>query len=298
MTQLPRRDIITALPIAFRRDGGLSLDGTRQIFEKTACSGVEGALVLGTTGEFVSLSDGERAEIIQVALEEFSRMRCVVHVGAASLYQVLQLIDQARSLGATEIAVLTPYYLPVTDSMMLEFYTAVSAASNGLDVYVYVFRDRTGNFVTTEVMALISRLPNIVGAKISGESLEQLAAYRSVVPESFILYTGSDRDIARAADYGAQGVVSGIASTLPKPFRSIVAKLAEGANAAELAIAQAAVDDAVDTIQGDMARMKAALRLEGIDAGYPRMPIEEPDKAALADIKRVVEAYDTLAFQS
>jgi dihydrodipicolinate synthase/N-acetylneuraminate lyase len=44
VTQTVRRDIITALPIAFRRDGSLNLDGTREIFQKAAVSGVQGVL--------------------------------------------------------------------------------------------------------------------------------------------------------------------------------------------------------------------------------------------------------------
>ena len=295
MTNAIRRDIITALPIAFHEDGRLNLEGTRQIVHKAAGTGVQGAFVLGTTGEFVSLSFEERRQILEVATAELSELRCIVHVGAASLFEVLRYIEQARSVGATEIAVLTPYYLPVTDAEILKFFTAVSAASDGLDVYVYVFRARTGNFVSTELMAQIATLPNIVGGKISGEPLEQVAAYRAVVPEDFILYTGADIDVARVADYGGQGVISGNASTLPKPFTDMVAALANGADADTQAQAQAAIADVCDVLQGDMARMKAALRLQGLDAGYPRMQLGEPDAAGLAELKRAVQQYDTLA---
>ena len=295
VTQTTRCDIITALPISFGADGSLNLEGTKEIFRKTAASGVEGALVLGTTGEFVSLSFEERGQIVGIAVEELAPIRCIVQVGAASLFEVLRLIDQARAAGVSEIAVLTPFYLPVTDTEMLRFFTAVSAASDELDVYVYVFRARTGNFISAELMSKIAKLPNIVGAKMSDEPLERLAEYRAVVPDEFIIYTGSDRDIARAAEFGAQGVVSGIASTLPKPFTDIASLLTEGADDAALAAAQRAVDDAVDTVQGDMARMKAALRMQGVDAGWPRMSLEEPDAAGLVDLERAVKLYDTFA---
>jgi 4-hydroxy-tetrahydrodipicolinate synthase len=295
MTIVTQPDIITALPVAFHRDGALNLDGTREIFRKAARSGVQGGLVLGTTGEFVALSFEERGQIVQVAALELAPIRCIVHVGAASLYEVLRLITQARAAGVQEIAVLTPFYLPVTDTEMLRFYAAVSEASAGLQVYVYVFRARTGNFISAELMARIATLPNIVGAKVSDEPLDRLAEYRAVVPDDFIIYTGGDRDIARAAQYGAQGVISGIASTLPKPFTDIAALLGSGADEAALAAAQEAVDDAVDTVRGDMARMKAALRMQGVDAGWPRMAIEEPDAASLADLERAVTLYDTVA---
>ncbi|QNA93856.1 hypothetical protein G4G29_19080 [Microbacterium sp. Se63.02b] len=45
-------DIITAVPLSFDQSGGLDLDGSRRILEYVAASGVQGALVLGTTGEF------------------------------------------------------------------------------------------------------------------------------------------------------------------------------------------------------------------------------------------------------
>ncbi len=293
--QTIQRDIITALPVAFRHDGSVNLAGTREIFRKAAKSGVQGGLILGTTGEFVSLSFEERGQIVDIAVEELAQIRRIVQVGAASLFEVLLLIDQVRKTEITEIAVITPFFLPVTDDEMLRFYTAVAEASDGLDVYVYVFRARTGNFISADLMAKIAELPNIVGAKISDEPLSRLKEYRAVVPDEFIIYTGSDRDLARAADHGAQGVISGIASALPAPFTQLAAQLAAGANDEALAEAQAAVDDAVDTVRGDMACMKAALRMQGIDAGWPRMSLQEPDTVGLAELERVVKQYDTFA---
>lgn len=292
MTQSARPDIITALPTAFHEDGSLNLAGTREIFRKAARSGVQGGLVLGTTGEFVALSYEERGQVVEVAVAELAPIRCIAQVGAASLFEVRRLIQQARAAGVHEIAVLTPFYLPVAEPELLQFFTAVSEASDGLDVYVYVFQARTGNPVSAALMADLATLPNVVGAKVSGEALARLAEYRAVVPEEFIIYTGSDRDLAQTGRSGAQGVISGIASALPRPFTALAELLASGADEAALAEAQQAVDDAVDTVQGDMARMKAALRMEGVDAGWARMPLVEPNAAVRAELERAVKLYD------
>jgi len=288
---MTRRDILTALPVAFADDGALDLEGSRRIAQYVATSGNEGAFVLGTTGEFVSLSLEERGEIARLAMEELApHMRVVVHVGAASLYEVRRLIQQARDVGATEVAVLTPYYLPCTDVALRHFFREVSAASDGLQAYVYVYRKRTGNFVSTELMAEIAQLPNFVGAKVSEEPLEQIAAYRAVVPDSFLIYTGADRELLTAADHGADGVISGVSSVLPKPFRAAVAA-AEHGDEAVMSAAQADIDDAVSAIGGDMARMKAAYKLLGVDGGTTRMAIEPPSAEALELIARAVERH-------
>lgn len=285
------RDIITAVPVAFHPDGALDLDGSRAILRYVAASGNEGAFVMGTTGEFPALTFEERGLLTAASVEELApHMRVIVHVGAPSLREVLALIDQAREAGVTEIAVITPYYLPASDGALREFFAAVSAASDGLAVYVYVYRKRTGNFVSTELMAELAVLPNIVGAKVSEEPLEQFAAYRAVVPDDFVLYTGADRDLGKIGDYGAQGVVSGISSVFPKPFREL-AEAVESGDAERIASAQKAVDDVVDTVAGDIARMKAAYALLGVKAGVPRMAIEAPAADVLAELGRVAALH-------
>ena len=62
-----------------------------------------------------------------------------------------------------------------------------------------------------------------VGAKVSELTLTEIAAYRAVVPPGFVIYTGADRELVAAGDAGAQGVVSGVSSVLPKPFRALAA---------------------------------------------------------------------------
>jgi dihydrodipicolinate synthase/N-acetylneuraminate lyase len=284
--------VITATPTAFHADGSLDEDGSRAIFEYVARSGNEGVFVLGTTGEFPSLSMEERGRLASIAVETLgSSMRVVVHVGASSAFEVLGHIERARSAGAREIAVLTPYYLRATDTAMIDFFRTVSAASDGLDVFVYAYARRTGNTVSAQLMSALAQLPHIVGAKVSEEPLEQLAAYRAVVPDDFLLYTGADRDILRIGDVGAQGVVSGVSSVLPRPFRAAAA-LAGSDDGRARHEAQLAIDEVCDAVGGDMARMKVAYTLLGVPVGTTtRMAIEPPDAAALELVQGTVRRH-------
>ena len=275
MTPASTPEVITAVPTAFTADGAVDWDASRSILEFVGRSGNEGAFVLGTTGEFAALTVEERGELARLAVEVLGdRMRVIVHVGGASLFEVRQLIDGARAAGATEIAVLTPHYLPVTDAALVEFFEAVNAYADGLSVFVYVYQKRSNNFVSVDVMREISRLSNFVGAKVSEEPLSLLAEYRAVVPEDFVIYTGADADLLRVADYGAQGVVSGVSSALPKPFRGS---------------SQEDIDVAVSAIAGDMERMRVALELQGVAAGTSRMQIAKPDADVSAQIQAAVE---------
>lgn len=288
---MTRRDIVTAIPTSFHRDGTLDEDGSRAIFRYVGESGNEGAFVLGTTGEFPAIDDEEFETLVRLALEELAdRMRVIVHVGQPSAYEAIRRVRIAQQLGATEFAALTPYYLPVSDDALFEYFSAVADAVGDGSLFVYIYPKRSGIEVSPALLARLAELPAIVGAKISELPLDDIAAYRAVVPDDFVLYTGADRDLVAAGRVGAQGVVSGVSSVLPKPFRAL-AEAADRGDSGELAAAQAAVDDVVGVIGGDMARMKAAYRALGVADGVCRMALDAPDDAAIAAIDRVLAAY-------
>lgn len=288
---MTRYDILTAVPTAFHRDGTLDLDGSRAIFRFVADSGNEGAFVLGTTGEFPAVDADEFRALVGAALEELAdRMRVIVHVGQPSTFEAVRLVGIAKELGATEFAALTPYYLRATDDAILDYYRAVSAAVGEGRLYVYIYPARSGNPVSPELLVRIAALPNVVGAKVSELSLDDIAAYRAVVPVDFELYTGADRDLIAAVEAGAQGVVSGVSSVTPKPFRAL-ADAGRSGDADAIAAAQAAVDDVVALIGGDMARMKEAYRVLDVVDTHCRMAIAEPSADQRAAVAQVVAAH-------
>lgn len=288
---MTRYDILTAIPTAFGRDGALDLEGSRAIFRYVAASGNEGAFVLGTTGEFPAVDVEEFSDLVAAALDELAdRMRVIVHVGRPSTFEAVRLTRIARDLGAREFAALTPYYLRSSDDAVYEYFRAVSDAVGDGRLYVYVYPARSGNPVTPQLLVRLAQLPNVVGAKVSELSLEDLAAYRAVVPADFELYTGADRDLIAAVEVGAQGVVSGVSSVTPKPFRAL-AEAGRSGDAAAVAVAQVAVDEVVSVVGGDMARMKEAYRVLGVTDAHCRMALDEPDADARAAVAAVVATH-------
>lgn len=288
---MTRRDIVTAVPTSFLRDGTLDEQGSRSIFRYVAASGNEGAFILGTTGEFPAIDDAEFEVLVRAAVEELAEvMRVIVHVGQPSAYEAMRRVRIAQDLGVREFAALTPYYLPAGEEAVYDYFRQVSEAVGDGALFVYIYPKRSGVTVSPELLARLAALPNIVGAKVSELSLAELAAYRAAVPAGFVLYTGADRDLVPAGDAGAQGVVSGVSSVLPKPFRALAAA-ADAGDPDNLARAQAAVDDVVAVIGGDMARMKAAYRMMAVADGFCRMPIPEPDQKTLTEIDRVLATY-------
>ncbi|MGN6487686.1 MAG: dihydrodipicolinate synthase family protein [Devosia sp.] len=291
---MPTKPIIfTAIPVAFQADGAVSIEANTAILSKCAQSGVDGAFVLGTTGEFPSLSEDERRVLTRLSLDTLPNKRVVVHVGAVSLHQVERLIRQAREEGAKDIAAITPYFLPSTDEALKHFYGRISEVSEGLNVFVYIFKARTGVTVSPQLMAELAKLPNIIGVKISGESIETVGEYRKLLPDDFLVLTGSDREIGRLDTVGANGVISGIASVYPEPFVAMAEAIAAGVT--DRAALQEDVNATVDGLLGDIERLKTGLRLQGIPAGHARMAVGMPDAATMALLEDLNARYGTRA---
>src|SRR5580700_7008284 len=72
--------------------------------------GVDGILVLGSTGEFPSFSVAERKRIAETALKHRSGLEVMVQVGTPNLPETLDLLSHAASNGADCVLCIPPFY--------------------------------------------------------------------------------------------------------------------------------------------------------------------------------------------
>ena len=93
-----------------------------------ACD-VPGVIILGTTGEFLTVTDDERRELVATAIEHIDG-RMDVLVGTMNAYtpNAVRFSREAEELGADGLMVLPPYYYTPTDDEIFEYYRAISEA--------------------------------------------------------------------------------------------------------------------------------------------------------------------------
>jgi 4-hydroxy-tetrahydrodipicolinate synthase len=287
---LPGPQVITAAPTPFGPDQSLDLAGVRTLLARVAASGVDGVLVAGTNGEFVALSDAERLAVIEAALEVWPGTDGVfAHVGAATTYQAVTLTRAAVGLGARRLAALTPYYHPASRRVVLDHFRAVADAAGGAAVYAYLFSSLTNTRVDVPLLADLATIPGLAGVKVSGQPVDEVAAYRAAVPPEFAVYSGADIDLARVHRVGGTGVVSGVSAAFPAPFLALAAAVMAGDEAAEKR-AQAEVDTVVHALSGGTASLKAALDLLGLPAGPVRVGVDPPSEREYYHIRQLTES--------
>lgn len=189
-----------------------------------------------------------------------------MHVGAASTREALQLTEDALAAGATRLAVITPYYLPVDADAVRRHFAAVRDAAGDADVYGYLFPDRTGVTLSPAEFAATG----LRGGKLSGAAAARFADFRAALPDARF-WTGADTDVAAVARAGGAGVVSGLSSAFPEPFVDLAAAVEAGDIEAERA-AQTRADAVRAALGGTVEGVKEAVRLRGFGNGRLRMP--------------------------
>jgi 4-hydroxy-tetrahydrodipicolinate synthase len=91
--------------------------------------GVPGLIVLGTTGEFLTVSDDERSEIVETAVKHVGgRVPVLVGTMNAHTPRAVRYSREAEALGADGLMILPPYYYTPTDDEIFSYYEAICAA--------------------------------------------------------------------------------------------------------------------------------------------------------------------------
>ncbi len=176
--------------------------------------GLDGVLVLGTTGEGVLFSPGERREVAAAFVEAArGRLQVAVHCGAQTTRDTVALAEHAAAAGADAVAVIAPPYFPFDENELLAHFEAAARACAPLPFYLYEFEARSGYAIPLAVVErLRERAPNLAGMKVSDSPWERLEPY---LVDGLDVFVGAEALLERALAAGAAGAVSGLAASFP-----------------------------------------------------------------------------------
>ncbi len=263
------------------RDQGRHLDedAFAPLLEFYDRAGLQGVLLLGTTGEGILLTAEERRRAVELAVGTAADLRVIVHCGAQTTALTAALAAHAAEAGADGVAVIGPPYFRFDADELVEHFAVVASACRPLPFYAYEYAERTGYALPVEVVErLRERAPNLVGMKVSDAPFERVAPYLATGLDVFI---GAEALIPAGLEHGAVGAVSGVAAAFPEAVSTLVReptdKQAELVRTLRMTLSQ----------QRFQASVKAALGLRGVpvraDVREPLRPLGATARAALSD---------------
>jgi len=119
---------VTVTP--FKDDGsGIDTDALKKFIDWQLACDVPGIIVLGTTGEFLTVTDDERYELVDTTIRHVNG-RMDVLVGTMNAYtpNAVRYSREAEQLGADGLMVIPPYYYTPTEDEIFNYYRAISEA--------------------------------------------------------------------------------------------------------------------------------------------------------------------------
>ena len=175
-------------------------------------AGVEGVLLLGTTGEGILLSLSERKRAISNAVT--GPLPVLAHCGAQSTADTAALAAHAAEAGAEAVAVIAPPYFPLDDDALLAHFVTAARACAPLPFYVYELEKASGYAIPVSVVErLRETVDNVAGMKVSDAPFSKVAPY---MLEGLDVFVGAEALIGEGLAAGAAGAVSGLASAFPE----------------------------------------------------------------------------------
>lgn len=282
--------VLTALPTVFRPDGSVDLAQSRNIAERIGKSTLDGCFVGGTTSEFLAQTEAERFSILASMKDAIGAKRLVGHISTGSVPRTLDFIAMARDIGLSEVAIITPYFLPTDDETTLQYFEHLSRQLTGLRAYVYLFEERTTTYVDPATLARIAQFDGFVGAKISGYDIDTVARYRDAAPADFEVWTGNDADFGDLQRHGIEGCVSGVSAVFIGSFERMISAVESG-EGAKIESARREIGAVVAAIDGSIANIKCGLSVLGFPAGDPMMPMRTVTESAKRHIAEAIAQY-------
>jgi len=234
---------------------------------------VNGVVPVGTTGEFVYLTEAEKRLVIDIAVDEVGgRAPVVAGTGCASTRDTVALTRYAKEAGATAALVVAPFYLKPTFNEVYEHYQAVNEI--GLPIILYNIPQCAGTHYKWWTAEGMAYLDNVVGIKDSSGDMPFLMALFEKVKGKIGIFCGHDEIVMAALAAGADGAILASANLIPDLWQKIYAAVKEG----DLATAQdwqARIQKLVRIVvrKGSTQAVKEGLRMMGLDMGDSRHPI-------------------------
>ncbi|NKB68287.1 MAG: hypothetical protein GKR89_14590 [Candidatus Latescibacteria bacterium] len=205
--------LLTPLKEDFAVDTGAMRRSARRLLD----NGCQGLVVVGTSGEFAGIDEGQRELAIQAVVEEAAgQVPVLVGCGQPNVQRTHREAHSAADLGADGLLVNPPFYFPMTQDEVVRFFADLVGAAS-LSVLLYNIPGMTGVAVEP---ATIPRLRDVgvQGVKDSSGSPANTLAYLAALDgdSDFRVVVGGESFFLQLLDAGVCATTGLLANIVPQ----------------------------------------------------------------------------------
>ena len=290
--------LCTALVTPFRGDG-VNYEMLEALIERQIRSGADAIVLAGTTGESPTLTDAEKLEIFRIGVRTAAgRTKIIAGTGSNSTAKAAMLSAKAARMGVDAILAVTPYYNKSTQPGLIQYYTAVAAAS-GLPVIAYNVPSRTGVDIRVDTCLKLAEIPGIAGIKEASGDISKIGRMIAACGDALPVYSGNDDQTVPVMALGGAGVISVASNVVPGPMKELTDACLAGEYPKAAAI-QRKLLKLMDLMfcQVNPIPVKAAIQLLGFDCGSCRPPLDGLPDADVQKLRDCLDELELLAYNN
>lgn len=277
-----------ALVTPFKANYDIDFDAYGRLIDRQLEAGTNGIVPCGCTGEAATLTHDEQKQLLKFAVERVAgRVPVIGGTGSNNTREAIDLTRFAKEAGCDGALIITPYYNKPTAPGQIAHYTAIAEAVD-IPIMLYNVPGRTACKLEPEVIAALSKVPNIVSVKEACGSVDQVTQIMSLCDINVM--SGDDSLTLPMIAVGATGVVSVAANVVPAEMAQLCAAANAGdyATAREIHFRLAPLFKAL-FIETNPLPVKAILAQMGLIENVLRLPLTPMSDAGQAKLTPVLK---------
>ncbi|MFO0507688.1 MAG: 4-hydroxy-tetrahydrodipicolinate synthase [bacterium] len=278
-----------ALVTPFNNEGEIDFPALKKLLRHTS-KGVDYYVVMGTTGESVTLSKEEKKAVLQFVIRNnIKKLPIVYGIGGNHTQSVMDEIRSTDLSGVTALLSVSPYYNKPSQEGIYQHFKAVANASP-IPIILYNVPGRTASNLTAETTLRLGKHKNIIGIKEASGNMEQCMKIAKEKTVDFLLISGDDMLTLSIYAIGGAGVISVLANAYPVTFKKIKEYVHKGKlNRAQQEQFKLLEINAPMYEEGNPVGLKHLLKTMNIGNGDVRLPLVAASSALQKKIETLVK---------
>ena len=286
----------------FTDDGTLiDIQRLKNLIDWQIKSNSPGIIILGTTGEFLAISDEERSLIIETTVKHVAG-RVKVLVGTTNAYtpNAIRYSKQAQEFGCDGLMILPPYYYTPTQDEIYEYYKSIC---NVISIPIMLYNNPFTSNVDMSAKLVAKLAKSFEQVRYIKEASQDISRVKEVIEESEgLLKVFAGERVVDSYQLGATGYVNPYANYIPEASTLICTYLSSGKIDNAKAINKYIVD--IDHIiaeghptYGHQCYSKALAAVRGFPVGDVRPPLtkfRELGQDGVARVEKIKILMDKL----
>ena len=280
-----------AIITPFKNDTSIDFAALGRIVNHVIKGSVNYIVVLGTTGESVTLTREEKKAIISYVSEVTDkRVPLVIGIGGNNTQEVINYIRQSNLTGVDGILSVAPYYNKPNQRGLFQHFKAIATCSP-VPVILYNVPGRTCSNISSDTcLELANVCENIVGIKEASGDMAQIMRIIRGKTENFSVISGDDMMTIPIIASGGSGVISVLANAFPAATSELVSNSLKSnfKSSREIQLRFLEMTELL-FVDGNPSGVKAMMSIMNLCQNVLRLPLVPVSRTIYTRIQKAIE---------